>query len=197
MTSMEKLLRPSWIRSCGMDICDGILNSWLLIILQPEFWSLLRWSFQLVSFPQGNGEMVSWYSQPRHCTIVVFPHHSKLTIHTSMCWYSLDTRLWLIILTPVKILNRTLWKTIEQPLLSQATTGLQNTAFSIVKQPYGCFQNSGIPKWMVKIMENPMNKWMIWGVKTPIFGSTPISEKLRKFDTDSRHRINIVFFQTM
>ncbi len=29
-------------------------------------------------------------------------------------------------------------------------------------------------KWMVKIMENPMNKWMIWGVKTPIFGSTPI-----------------------
>ena len=23
------------------------------------------------------------------------------------------------------------------------------------------------PKWMVKIMENPMNKWMIWGVKPP------------------------------
>ena len=31
------------------------------------------------------------------------------------------------------------------------------------------------PKWMVKIMvPNPMNKWMIWEVKTPIFGSTPI-----------------------
>ena len=30
------------------------------------------------------------------------------------------------------------------------------------------------PKWMVKIMvQNPMNKWMIWGVKTHIFGSTP------------------------
>ena len=27
---------------------------------------------------------------------------------------------------------------------------------------------------MVKIRENPMNKWMIWGEKTPIFGSTPI-----------------------
>ena len=27
------------------------------------------------------------------------------------------------------------------------------------------------PKWMVKIMENPMNKWMIWGVNTPIFGN--------------------------
>ena len=25
---------------------------------------------------------------------------------------------------------------------------------------------------MVKIMEKPMNKWMIWGVKTPIFGNT-------------------------
>ena len=32
------------------------------------------------------------------------------------------------------------------------------------------------PKWMVKIMENPMNKWMILvGKHTPIFGSTPIS----------------------
>ncbi len=29
------------------------------------------------------------------------------------------------------------------------------------------------PKWMVKIMvPNPMNKWMIWGVKTPIFRNT-------------------------
>ena len=31
------------------------------------------------------------------------------------------------------------------------------------------------PKWMVKIMENPMNKWMIWGEKKKtIFGLTPI-----------------------
>ena len=29
------------------------------------------------------------------------------------------------------------------------------------------------PKWMVKIMENPMNKWMIWG-ETPLFLETPI-----------------------
>ena len=28
------------------------------------------------------------------------------------------------------------------------------------------------PKWMVKIMENPMNKWMIWGV-FPLFLETP------------------------
>ena len=35
------------------------------------------------------------------------------------------------------------------------------------------------PKWMVKIMENPMNKWMIWGVFPPlIFGSTPESFQL-------------------
>ena len=32
----------------------------------------------------------------------------------------------------------------------------------------------GSPKWMVYFMENPMNKWMISGGKTPIFGSTPI-----------------------
>ena len=30
------------------------------------------------------------------------------------------------------------------------------------------------PKWMVYNGENPMNKWMIWGVKTPIFGLTPL-----------------------
>ncbi len=25
-----------------------------------------------------------------------------------------------------------------------------------------------LPKWMVKIMENPMNKWMIWSFFVPI-----------------------------
>ena len=30
------------------------------------------------------------------------------------------------------------------------------------------------PKWMVKIMENPINPWMIWGEKPPIFGFPPI-----------------------
>ena len=29
------------------------------------------------------------------------------------------------------------------------------------------------PKWMVKIMENPMNKWMIWG-ENPLFSETSI-----------------------
>ena len=43
----------------------------------------------------------------------------------------------------------------------------------------GVSKNRGIPKWMVKIMENPMNKWMIWGVNTPIFGSTPIYVSFR------------------
>ena len=27
----------------------------------------------------------------------------------------------------------------------------------------GVSLNGGTPKWMVKIMENPMNKWVIWG----------------------------------
>ena len=34
-------------------------------------------------------------------------------------------------------------------------------------------KNKGTPKWMAKIMENPMNKWMNWRVKTPIFGIFP------------------------
>ena len=33
-------------------------------------------------------------------------------------------------------------------------------------------KNRGTPKWMVKIMEIPINKWMIWGEKPTIFGNT-------------------------
>ena len=33
----------------------------------------------------------------------------------------------------------------------------------------------GPPKWMVKIMEKPIKKWMIWGgFPTPIFGNIHI-----------------------
>ena len=32
-------------------------------------------------------------------------------------------------------------------------------------------KNRGTPKWMVKIMENPINKWMIWGY--PYFWKHP------------------------
>ena len=34
-------------------------------------------------------------------------------------------------------------------------------------------KNRGTPKWMVNIMKNPMNKWMIWGF-AHIFGLIPI-----------------------
>ena len=34
-------------------------------------------------------------------------------------------------------------------------------------------KNSGTPKWMVKIMENPINPWMIWG-ENPLCLETPI-----------------------
>ena len=32
----------------------------------------------------------------------------------------------------------------------------------------GVSKNRGTPKWMVYFMENPMNKWMIWG-ENPYF----------------------------
>ena len=36
------------------------------------------------------------------------------------------------------------------------------------------------PKWMIYFMKAPMNKWMIWVVvKTPIFGSTHLSDSIR------------------
>ena len=45
----------------------------------------------------------------------------------------------------------------------------------MIKGQYGgVSKNTGTPNWMVYFMENPMNKWMIWGGNTPIFGSTPM-----------------------
>ena len=49
-------------------------------------------------------------------------------------------------------------------------------AFSL-QQHLDVFKNRGTQNGCF-IMENPMNKWMIWGVKTPIFGSTPTSAVL-------------------
>ena len=41
----------------------------------------------------------------------------------------------------------------------------------IIARYMGVSKNRGTPKWMVRIMENPMNKWMIWG-ENPLFSET-------------------------
>ena len=46
-------------------------------------------------------------------------------------------------------------------------------------------KNRGTPKWMVKIMENTMNKWMIWGEyfwKHPYF-NTLLAVHLEKLES--------------
>ena len=43
--------------------------------------------------------------------------------------------------------------------------------FLEVANIHGCFQKRGTPKWMVYNLENPMNKWMIWGY--PYFWKHP------------------------
>ena len=37
------------------------------------------------------------------------------------------------------------------------------------------------PKWMVKIMENPMNKWMDWGY--PYFWKHPVGDFFASYGT--------------
>ena len=50
----------------------------------------------------------------------------------------------------------------------------QNLQFQMYLAWYvGVSKNSGTPKWMGKITENPMNKWMIW-VVFPYFLETPM-----------------------
>ena len=46
---------------------------------------------------------------------------------------------------------------------------------SVLYNPIWVFPKKGgnPPKWMVKIMENPMKKWMIWG-ENPLFSETSI-----------------------
>ena len=40
---------------------------------------------------------------------------------------------------------------------------MEGRVYDLVNNHLGVSKNRGTPKWMVKIMENPMNKWKIWG----------------------------------
>ena len=63
--------------------------------------------------------------------------------------------------------------------------GILDTPIALFISPFHSHQSNPViiwmfpkiggkpPKWMVKIMENPMNKWMIWGPPI-IFGNTHI-----------------------
>ena len=59
----------------------------------------------------------------------------------------------------------------EATLMPVGMEGIKATAEGM----YGCWtKNRGFPpKWMVKIVENPMNKWMIWG-ENPLFLETSV-----------------------
>jgi len=41
----------------------------------------------------------------------------------------------------------------------------------------------GTPKWMVKIMENPIFQWRIWGGETTILGNIHIVKSTMKYAT--------------
>ena len=47
----------------------------------------------------------------------------------------------------------------------------------------GGSKNSDTPKWMVKIMKNPIKMGWFGGKTTPIFGSTPIYQSSGKLQT--------------
>ena len=55
----------------------------------------------------------------------------------------------------------------------------------------GVSKNSGTQKWMVKIMENPMNKWMILG-ENPLFSETPIFGVYRDFRAPAQRRLAFI-----
>ncbi len=51
----------------------------------------------------------------------------------------------------------------------------------ITPSTYGCWTKNRVilpPKWMVKIMETPMNKWMIWGAH-PYFWKHPYTSETK------------------
>ena len=57
--------------------------------------------------------------------------------------------------------HRIIW---NGPALTSNHLGMTRSQIESVALYIGVSKNSGkTPKWMVKIMENPMYKWMIWG----------------------------------
>ena len=52
----------------------------------------------------------------------------------------------------------------QRPLHQEKTfQNVERQLKSYVFSSWGVSKNRGTPKWMVKIMENPINPWMIWG----------------------------------
>ena len=49
--------------------------------------------------------------------------------------------------------------------------GMEHRTPPVPAPPEGVSYKNGTPKWMVKIMENPDLKWMIWG-ENPLFSET-------------------------
>ena len=57
-------------------------------------------------------------------------------------------------------------------LLLDSAQATKSSTFGVIGPPglYGYFQNLGYPKMDGEnVMENPMNKWMIWGVNSHYF----------------------------
>ena len=89
--------------------------------------------------------------------------------------------------------NPSLVRPWRQSTEAPAASGFQITTGERIRLAYGLcgrFQTYGYPKWMVKIMENPMNKWMIWGTCTPIFGNIHIQGS-----SYSQPKLHTLFFR--
>ena len=52
----------------------------------------------------------------------------------------------------------------------------------------GVSKNRGTPKLMVKIMENPINPWMIWGENPPFKETPKCSKQPKKLETKTKQR---------
>ena len=54
----------------------------------------------------------------------------------------------------------------------------------------GVSKNRGTPKWMVYFMENPMNKWMIWGAH-PYFWKHPYIQVIQCDPTNDPQTLDV------
>ena len=127
-----------------------------------------------ISLHHHDDSCVIFESEEAQCLIFTPPTHFRLTIQgTYVCYFDVDVCYPHSMPLPRnKALAEDVIKHLDSPdiVLSQSVTGLNFWGLHM-----GVSKNRGFPnlKWMVKIMENPMNKWMIWG-GIIIFGNTHI-----------------------
>ena len=105
-----------------------------------------------------------------HTLLKIHRFNSQWTKYTIVCAESMSSMWNIFVSFPKWRVEHLLSK---QPIHRDPWRWKKHIFFSVFASKtnanLGVSKNNGTTKWMVKIRENPMNKWMIWRVRKPLF----------------------------